>query len=105
MKTRYKIFLVIACFVSFYFAIIPVTGYCMESGSDCTLHMELIHLTRPAIAVDTFGDGISQWSGTVEGIEHTSMADQIMHNMPFVASMIVLPSVVIGLILVWDKRK
>ena len=105
MKTRYKIFLVIACFIAFYFAIIPIVGNCMESGADCTGYVELIHLTRPSITVDTLDEGISEWSGTVDGIEKPTIAMQIMRNIPFVTSMIVLPFVIIGLIVVLDKRK
>ncbi|EGG42351.1 Hypothetical protein Nlim_0796 [Candidatus Nitrosarchaeum limnium SFB1] len=105
MKTRYKIFLVIACFIAFYVGIIPVLGYCLESGADCTLYQELILLTRPTITVYTPWEGISEWSGTAEEIEKPTIAMQIMRNIPFVTSMIVLPFVIIGLIVVLDKRK
>jgi len=105
MKTRYKIIFVITCFITFYFAIIPVLGYCLESGADCTLYQELTLLTRPTITVDTPWEGISEWSGTAEGIEKPTIAVQTMRNIPFVTSMIVLPFVIIGLIVTWDKRK
>ena len=104
MKTRYKIFLVIAGFVSFYFAIIPIAGYCLESREDCTLYIELVNLTHPTITVDTLGDGISEWSGTPEGIEKTTISVQIVRNIPFVTSMILLPFVIIGLIVIWDRK-
>lgn len=102
MKTRYKISLVISCFVAFYFALIPAVQYCLESDADCTVWKELMLLTRPVISSD---EGIVEWSGTPQGIETPSVSDQIIHNMPFAVSMIVLPFVIIGFVVVWDKRK
>jgi len=60
----------------------------------------MILLTRPVIV-----SGDLQWSGTVEGLEAPSPSEQIIHNLPFVTSMLVLPFVIIGLIVVLDKRK
>ena len=103
MKTRYKIFLIIACFVSFYFAMIPILHYCLEFEGDCTVYQELILLTRPVIVSGSADD--IQWSGTVDGIGESSLEVQVMQNMPFVVSMIVLPFVIIGFVGVWDKRR
>jgi hypothetical protein len=95
LKTRYKIFLIIVCFVSFYFAIIPILQNCLEYDRDCTIYQELMLLTRPVIVSGT-GDGL-QWSGTVDGIETTTIEIQVMQNVPFVVSMIVLPFAIIAL--------
>ena len=100
MKTRYKIFAVIACFILFYFALIPVLQYCLESNGDCSVWQEMMLLTRPVIVSDDL-----QWSGSVDRVENPPLSEQMMHNMPFVTSMLVLPFVIIGLIVVWDKRK
>ena len=109
MKTRYKIFFIIGSFVAFYFALIPVMQSCIDSNNDCTVWKELLLLTRPVITStshmwDTV-NGIGTWTGTVEEIETTSIKDQISYNLPFVVSMIVLPLVMIGFVVVWDKRK
>ena len=101
MKTRYKIALVIACFASFYFALIPALQICSDSGGDCTVWQELLLLTRPVISSS---EGI-KWSGTVDGMDSPSASEQIIHNMPFAVSMIVLPFVIIGFVVVWDKKK
>ena len=110
MKTGFKILLVIASFVVFYFALIPVMQACQSTDSDCTVWEEMMTLTRPVVvASNSFvwntGDDAGSWTGTTEGIKIPSPEDQIMHNRPFVISMIVLPFVVIGFIVVWDKRK
>ncbi len=105
MKTRYKIFLVIGSFVAFYFALIPALQVCIDSNNDCTVWQELVMLTRPVISSSTLGEGIGEWSGTVDGLEIPSLEDQISRNLPFVTSMIVLPFVIIGFVVVWDKRK
>ncbi len=105
MKTRYKIFLVIGSFVAFYFASIPALQVCIDSNNDCTVWQELVMLTRPVISSSILGEGIGEWSGTAEGLEIPSLEDQISRNLPFVTSMIVLPFVIIGFVVVWDKRK
>ena len=105
MKTRYKIFLVIGSFVAFYFALIPALQVCIDSNNDCTVWQELVMLTRPVISSSTLGEGIGEWSGTVDGLEIPLLEDQISRNLPFVTSMIVLPFVIIGFVVVWDKRK
>ena len=105
MKTRYKIFLVIGSFVAFYFALIPALQVCIDSNNDCTVWQELVMLTRPVISSSTLGEGIGEWSGTVDGLEIPSLEDQISRNLSFVTSMIVLPFVIIGFVVVWDKRK
>lgn len=100
IKTRYKIFLIIACFTSFYFTLIPTLQYCLESNGNCIVLQELMLLTRPVIVSDNI-----QWSDSVDGMETPSLSEQIMRNMSFVASMLVLPFVIIGFVVVWDKRK
>jgi len=105
MKTRYKIFLVIGSFVVFYFGLIPALQVCADSNNDCTVWQELVLLTRPVIPSSTLGEGIGEWSGTADGMKIPSLEDQISYNLPFVTSMIVLPFVIIGFVIVWDKRK
>lgn len=105
MKTRYKIFLVIGSFIVFYFALIPTLQVCIDLNNDCTVWQDLILLTRPVITSSTLGEGIGEWSGTTDGMEIPSFEDQISHNLPFVTSMIALPFVIIGFVVVWDKRK
>ncbi|MDX1441897.1 MAG: hypothetical protein R3237_05510 [Nitrosopumilaceae archaeon] len=99
MKTRYKIFLVISSFVVFYLSLIPVMQFCLESYGDCSLWQELILLTRPVIVSDDL-----QWSGTVDGIEHPSLNDQFVQNLPFVVSMVILPFVIIGFVVIWERK-
>ena len=103
MKTRFKIAIVIACFVAFYFVLIPAFVACDEAGSDCTIWRELIGLTRPVVASEWLGEQVG-WSGTTQE-ESTPLEDIAINNLPFVASMIVLPLVIIGFVVVWDKRK
>ena len=109
MKTRLKILLVSGSFVAFYFALIPILQICHSTDSDCTIWRELMLLTRPVVVSSSHmwdtGDGIGAWTGTPEEIEIPAPEDQIMNNIPFVTSMIVLPFVIIGFIVVWDKRK
>lgn len=102
MKTKFKVATVIATFVVFYFALIPTLQICIDLESDCTVWQELVLLTRPVISS---GEGIVEWRGTVDGIEEPTVADQIAHNIPFAVSMIVLPFVIIGFVVVWDKKK
>ena len=73
MKTRYKISLVIGSFVAFYFALIPALQVCIDSNNDCTVWQELVMLTRPVISSSTLGEGIGEWSGTVDGKEPTQV--------------------------------
>jgi len=105
MKTRYKIFLVIGSFIVFYFALIPALQVCIDSNNDCAIWQELVLLTRPVITSSTLGEGIGEWDGTADGMEIPSLEDQISYNLPFVTSMIVLPFIIIGFVVVWDKRK
>ena len=111
MKTRFKILLVVVSFIAFYFALIPILQTCHHStDSDCTVWQELMLLTRPVVTSSSHiwdtSDGIDEWTGTTEGMETTlPLEDQIMNNLPFVTSMIVLPFVIIGFVVVWDKRK
>lgn len=108
MKTRFKILLVIGFFVMFYFALIPGFQVCIDTKGDCSIWKELIHLTRPVVTLgdDVWdsGDGIGSWTGTTQGVEDPSLEDKIAQNIPFIVSMIVLPFVTIGFIVVWDKK-
>lgn len=105
MKTRYNILAVIISFVVFYFALIPALHICLESDSDCSTYRELVILTRPVVTVDVWDDGISQYSGTVEGMEEANVDDTLRMNQNFILTMIVTPSVIITGIILWDKRK
>ena len=111
MKTRFKILLVVASFIAFYFALIPVLQSCNPiADSDCTVWQELMHLTRPVITSSSHvwdtGDGIDRWTGTIEEMQTTlSLEDQVVNNLPFVTSMLVLPFVIIGFVVIWDKRQ
>ena len=101
MKTRYKILIVIVCFVIFYLALIPILQVCHISESDCIIWRELMLLTRPVISSS---EGL-EWSGTVDGIEESTVSEQIMQNVSFTVSMIVLPLVIIGFIVIGDRQK
>ena len=103
MKTKLKIALVIACFIAFYFALIPIFQACDEAGSDCTLWRELIGLTRPVVPSEWLGEQVG-WSGSVQK-ESTPLDSIAINNLPFVVSMIILPFVIIGFIVVWDNKK
>ena len=109
MKTRFKIGIVIICFIVFYLALIPSFEICRDLGSDCSIFNELLSLTRPVIhSSDAFWseDGISEWSGTAQAKEeHPPLRSYLSWNLPFIVSMIVLPFVIIGFVVVWDKRK
>ena len=108
MKTRFKILLVISIFVMFYFALIPGFQICVDSEEDCSIWIELILLTRPVVtsneSIWNTGDGVSSWTGTVNGMEDPSLEDQITQNTPFIVTMIVLPFVIIGFVVVWDRK-
>ena len=104
MKTRFKILTVIACFAIFYVEMIPLWEACNATGDDCTVWRELINLTRPIIPSVWMGAEL-EWSGTADGVESPSLESLIMNNMSFVVSMIVLPFVIIGFVVIWDKRK
>ena len=108
MKTNFKIFLVISSFVVFYFALIPILQTCQGTDFDCTLWQELMLLTRPVVVSSQHtwntGDDLGTWAGTTEGLEIPTSEDQIMNNITFGTSMIVLPLVIIGFIAVWDKK-
>ncbi|MCV0400079.1 MAG: hypothetical protein K5785_08810 [Nitrosarchaeum sp.] len=108
MKTRYKILLVIGSFVTFYFALIPILQVCNSTNSDCIVWREMVLLTRPVVSSPHIwdnGSDVGSWTGTPDGMEVPALADQIMNNLPFVTSMIVLPFVIIGFVVVWDKRR
>ena len=108
MKTKFKILLVINLFVIFYFALIPGMQICIDFEGDCSVWKELILLTRPVVTsgenIWSTGDGMDNWNETVHGIENPSLNHQITQNLPFVVSMIVLPFVIIGFIVVWDRK-
>ena len=109
MKTRYKIFLVIGSFVAFYFALIPLLQLCVDSANDCTVWKELVVLTRPVVTssphVWDTGEEIGEWIGSTEQMENPSLEEQVMYNLPFVVSMLVLPFVIIGFVVTLEKRK
>ena len=108
MKITFKILFVINFFVIFYFALIPGLKICIDSDGDCSVWKELILLTRPVVTsgenVWDTGDGINAWAGTNNGMKTLSLEEQISQNIPFIVSMIVLPSVVIGFVVVWDRK-
>ena len=104
MKTRFKIVIVIACFVVFYLSLMPIWAACNDSGAGCTVWKELMLLTRPVIPGEWIGAEL-EWNGTSEGIESPSIERIVMDNTPFVVSMLVLPFVIIGFVVIWDKRK
>ena len=108
MKTKFKILLVINLFVVFYFALIPGLQICIDFEGDCGLWKELILLTRPVVTsgenVWDTGDGINAWTGTPEGIENPLLEDQIAENIPFIVNMIIFPFVIIGFVVVWDRK-
>lgn len=104
MKTRFKIITVIVCFVAFYVGLIPIWEACDASDADCTVWRELINLTRPVVPSEWMGAEI-EWSGTTEGVESPSFERIAVNNMSFVVSMIVLPFVIIGSVVVWDKKR
>ena len=108
MKTEFKILFVITLFVIFYFALIPGLQICIDFEGDCSIWKELILLTRPVVisgenVLDT-GDGINAWTGTPEGMKNPSLADRIAENIPFIVSMIIFPFVIIGFVVVWDRK-
>jgi len=109
MKTRYKIFLIVGCFATFYLALIPALQLCMDSGDQCVVWKELVLLTRPVITSDPHvwdtGNDAGAWTGSVENMQTPSLEDQIIYNLPFVVSMIVLPFVIIGFVVTLEKRK
>ena len=104
MKTRFKIVIVIACFVIFYLVLVPIWETCNDFGADCSVWKELMLLTRPVIPGEWIGAEL-EWSGTPEDIESPTIERIVMDNMPFTVSMIVLPFVIIGFVVIWDKRK
>ena len=69
MKTRFKIVIVIVCFVVFYVALIPIWQACNGSGIDCTIWQELINLTRPVVPSEWMGEQVG-WKGSTDDIEY-----------------------------------
>ena len=104
MKTRFKICIIIACFVVFYLVLLPIWEVCYDSGADCRVWEELILFTRPVIPGEWVGEEL-QWSGSTQGRESPALGNVLANNLPFITSMIVLPLVIIGFVVVWDKRK
>ncbi len=108
MKLRYKIFLVIGGTVAVYFLLMPAAMLCFEISDNCDVMTNLVTLTRPVIPASMFGseDGIGEWSGTPQGIEmHPSGLEMLDNFTKFIFSMIVLPSLIIFAILMWEKRQ
>ena len=108
MKTKFKILLVINLFVVFYFALIPGLQICIDFEGDCGIWKELILLTRPVVPsgqnVWDTGNGINAWTGTPEELENSSLEDQIAENISFIVSMIILLFVIIGFVVVMDRK-
>ena len=106
MKTRFKIILVIVILVAFYFALIPIWHTCNDSGEDCTIWQELFLFTRPVVPSQLLGNTVEWSTGQQEeSFSEYDAADLIAANLPFIVSMIVLPLVIIGFVVVWDTRK
>ena len=108
MKTRYKIFLVVCFFITFYFSLIPLLQLCIALEADCIALKELVLVTRPIVTsgenVWDTGNGINAWTGTPEELENSSLEDQIAENISFIVSMIILLFVIIGFVVVMDRK-
>ncbi|MCV0431240.1 hypothetical protein [Nitrosopumilus sp.] len=105
MKTRYKIILVIGIFALFYVTVPLFSKHCTEVSEDCTVFWQLMHQTRAGIVTNSLGEGIGEWSGTAQGMETPTVADQLRVNIPFIQTMIIPPLVIISVIVFWDRRK
>lgn len=77
---------------------------CHGAYSDCTVLREIKVFTTPVVPSSFVGAESIEWNGTVDDIEPPTPESLARENMPFVASMIIFPLAIIGLVLWWDKR-
>ncbi len=108
MKTRYKILIVIAGTVTLYIAIPGLMLVCLSFTDDCFIIGQLMTNTRlvvPGGIILEEGDGIGQWTGTVQGIEEPSLDSVLGHNVSFIFFVLVVPSLVIAGLVIRDRKK
>ena len=102
MKTRYKIAIMIGIFALFYVQLPIMWKQCDDSGADCTVLANLMNWTRMVI----FSNETIEWSGTVQEVEQNSTVhDYLRINQNFILTMIIAPSAIISVIVIWDKKK
>ena len=65
IRLRYKISVVIACFVVFYVGITPIGVACVDPANNCAFLTELVISTRLVVP----GNAIIEYTGTAPGIE------------------------------------
>ena len=110
IKTRYKILIVIGIAIIIYFIIhgglLTLCDIVTEDISQCRILFDLYNLTAIHIQVghmwDT-GDGIGAWIGTTEGIEEYT-GFLIEDSWGFIFFFIIIPSLVITVIILRDKK-
>jgi len=108
MKARYKILIVIAGTVTLYMAIPGLMSACLSITDDCFVFGQLMTYTRlvvPGGIMWDEGDGIGQWTGTVEGIEEPSLDYFLQDNVSFIFFVLVIPSLVITGLVIRDRKK
>jgi len=108
MKARYKILIVIAGTVTLYMAIPGLMSACLSITDDCFVFGQLMTYTRlvvPGTIMWDKGDGIGQWTGTVEGIEEPSLDYFLQDNVSFIFFVLVVPALVIAGLVIRDKKK
>ena len=102
----FPIFIILGSFIGFYFVLISALNQCNKSNSDCRIIQKFVLLTSPSITVDILENQKSlEWSGSVQGVEISSVVDSIRMNQKFILSMMVFPDGIINVIVLWDKRK
>ena len=102
MKTRYKIGIVIAVFAVFYVQLPLMYHICAESDDDCTALVNLMNWTRMGV----FSNDHIEWSSTSDRIEENeTFQDYLEINQSFILTMVVIPSAIIVLLVIMDKKK
>ena len=105
MKIRYKILIVIAIFVVFFFIRMPVATVChvlTEDKDNCQPLFEFVFDTSPVMHGSEM---VGSWTVTAKGMEYPSMPFILHGNVNAIALFFVLPMSIILVIYYKDKRK
>ena len=101
MRLRYKISIIVVCFVVFYLGITPIAMICFDPINNCTFIEVLWINTRLTIPG---GEGDIEYTGTVQGVEAPNAENFIRQNISFFSTMIVIPICIILVVIFFEKR-
>jgi len=90
-------------------AIIPGLLFsCLSFTDECSIFQELMlytYLTIPGSLLGDEHDGISEWTGTVEGIEEPRLDYFLQNNVGFISFFVIIPFLIIIGLIIRDKKK